>query len=66
MNRQTGQGGTTYDADRDLGRVPLTRTSGGASVEAFTIDVEARGGRGGTIVLRWDRDAFAVPFTVDD
>lgn len=66
VNRQTGQGGTTYDAARDLGRVPLTRTTGGPEAEAFTVDVEARGRAAGAIVLRWDRDAFAVPFTVDD
>lgn len=64
VNRQTGQGGTTYDAARDLGRVPLVRSRLDAPTEAFAIDVESTGAASGRLVLRWDRDAFAVPFTV--
>lgn len=63
VNRQTGQGGTTYDAGRDLGRVPLTRAPLAEPVEVFTIAVEPEG-PGGRLVLRWDRDAFSVPFVV--
>ena len=64
VNRQTGQGGTTYDESHDLGRVPLVRRSEPTPVEAFTIDVEPVGSGTGEIVLRWDREAFAVPFAV--
>ena len=63
VNRQTGQGGTTYEATRDLGRVPLTRSSLTEAVEVFTIGVEAEG-RGGRLALRWASDAFSVPFAV--
>lgn len=66
VNRQTGQGGTTYDADRDLGRVPLARSPLGDTVEAFTIAVDETGPRAGRLALRWDRDAFAVAFAVAD
>ncbi|WP_095509471.1 DUF2911 domain-containing protein [Rubrivirga marina] len=66
VNRQTGQGGTTYDEARDLGRVPLTRSALGETVEAFTIAVDETGARSGVLSLRWDRDAFSVPFTVPD
>ena len=65
VNRQTGQGGTTYDAAQDLGRVPLRRASLGSEVEAFEIDV-APAGAGGVLTLRWDRDAFSVPFQVTE
>ena len=66
VNRQTGQGGTTYDAARDLGRVALERSPLGETVEAFTVAVEETGARSGVLSLRWDRDAFSVPFTVAD
>ncbi|WP_420455601.1 DUF2911 domain-containing protein [Rubrivirga sp.] len=65
VNRQTGQGGTTYDAGQDLGRVPLTRAPLPDTVEAFTIVVEAEGDEG-RLSLRWDHDAFSVPFVVAD
>ncbi len=66
VNRQTGQGGTTYDAGQDLGRVPLTRSPLGEAVEAFTISVEPTGPGSGRLALQWDRDEFAVPFAVAD
>lgn len=65
VNRQTGQTGTAYDPAQDLGRVPMARSLLGETVEAFTIAVEANGPAAGRLVLRWDRDEFAVPFTVD-
>lgn len=64
VNRQTGQGGTTYDEARDLGRVPLSREPLEETVEAFTIAVEETGPAAGRLALRWDRDALVVPFTV--
>ncbi|WP_412061464.1 DUF2911 domain-containing protein [Rubrivirga sp. IMCC45206] len=66
VNRQTGQGGTTYDPARDLGRVPLARSPLGDTVEAFTIAVEEAGRGAGRLALRWNRDAFSVPFAVAD
>jgi hypothetical protein len=63
VNRQTGQGGTTYNEDQDLGRTPMTRTEGQEPVEAFTIDVEETGPGTGVLRLKWDRDAFEVPIT---
>lgn len=66
VNRQTGQGGTSYDPNQDLGRVPMTRSPLGETVEAFTIAVEETGPAAGRLALRWDRDEFAVPFTVGE
>jgi hypothetical protein len=63
INRQTGQGGTTYDPDQDLGRVRMTVSALPEAVEVFTIVVE-ESGTGGVLRLRWDRTEFAVPFTV--
>lgn len=66
VNRETGQNGNRYDASQDLGRVPMRRVPVEASVEAFTVGVEATGGRAGTLSLRWAEDAFIVPFTVTE
>lgn len=64
LNRQTGQGGTTYDPDRDLGRVAMTRRTLQEPVELFRIDVEETD-EGGLLELQWDRTAFVVPFTIE-
>ena len=66
VNRQTGQGGTTYDPAQDLGRVSMTRSQLGETVEAFTIAVEETGSGTGRLALQWDRDEFVVPFTVGE
>ena len=63
INRQTGQGGTSYDEARDLGRVAMTTEMLSNTVEDFTIRVEDTE-TGGTLRLLWDRTAFVVPFTV--
>jgi hypothetical protein len=63
VNRQTGQGGTTYDETQDLGRIPMTRSERAEPVELFTIAIDDAG-EGGTLELQWGRTAFAVPFIV--
>ncbi len=62
INTQTGQGGTTYDAD--LGRVDLTRTTLDESVEVFTILVEETE-EGGVLKLQWGMTELSVPFSVE-
>jgi hypothetical protein len=63
VNRQTGQTGTSYDAARDLGRVPLTARALPSSVERFTIVVD-EAGAGGRLRLQWERTELVVPFAV--
>ncbi|MEZ4700929.1 MAG: DUF2911 domain-containing protein [Rhodothermales bacterium] len=63
FNTQTGQGGTTYDAERDLGRVPLAVNPLEQVVEPFTIAVEPAND-GGVLQLMWDRTALVAPFRV--
>ena len=63
INKQTGQGGRTYNEDQDLGRVALTRSSLDESVEVFTILVEEMG-EDGVLKLQWDTTELSVPFTV--
>ncbi|RMF65442.1 MAG: DUF2911 domain-containing protein [Bacteroidetes bacterium] len=64
INRQTGQGGTSYDPARDLGRVPMQRRDLDETIEAFTIRVDETN-EGGLLRLQWDRTEFVVPFRVE-
>jgi hypothetical protein len=63
INQQTGQTGTAYDAERDLGRVPLTARPLAEVVEVFTIRVDQTA-RGGELRLQWDQTELVAPFTV--
>jgi hypothetical protein len=63
VNRQTGQTGTAYSPDRDLGRVPLQARPLASEVEVFTIAVTEEGS-GGLVRLQWDRTELVVPFIV--
>ena len=64
INGQTGQWGTEYHAERDVGRVPLA-VSAGPEVEMFTIHVEERGDRRGAIIFAWDTTRWEAPFEVE-
>jgi hypothetical protein len=64
INGQTGQWGTEYHAERDIGRVPLA-VSAGPEVEMFTIQVEERGDNRGVIILAWDTTRWEAPFEVE-
>ena len=60
VNKQTGQGGTTYEAARDLGRVRLIARPLGESVELFTILLTPTGSTG-ELRLQWDRTELVTP-----
>lgn len=64
FNKQTGQWGTEYHADRDLVRVPLQATSLPQFIDRFTIVVEPGAGTTGVLRLRWDTTELTLPFTV--
>ncbi len=63
INKQTGQNGQTYDPARDLGRVPVRAMPLGEEIEAFTITVRERNGRG-ELALQWDRTEYVATFEV--
>jgi prepilin-type processing-associated H-X9-DG protein len=63
VNRQAGQWGTEYHADRDLIRVPLQETTGARSVERFTITLEPQDATAGELVLAWGTRRLGVPIT---
>jgi hypothetical protein len=57
INRQAGQWGTEYHADRDLARIPLRESAVASPVERFTIALEPAG----TLRLNWGTKQLSVP-----
>jgi hypothetical protein len=63
VNKETGQWGTAYKAENDLGRIDMKTETLTTPVEQFTIAIEPAG-TGGQIVMTWDRTKMIVPFSV--
>ena len=53
VNSQSGQWGTEYDSNRDVGKAPLTTDVIAKPVEKFSIGVTTRDARHGALVLEW-------------
>jgi hypothetical protein len=53
VNRQTGQWGTGYGPAHDLGRAPMAVDTLDSPVEQFTIAIEPRSVRRGTLAMAW-------------
>lgn len=64
VNRQTGQWGTEYRRAQDLGTAPMTSDSVGPPVEKFTISIEARDARHGTLAMVWGTFRWTAPIEV--
>jgi DUF2911 family protein len=54
VNKQTGQWGTEYNQDQDLGRVPMTVGSTSSPVETFVIHFEKTSKKQTQLHLTWD------------
>ncbi len=63
VNKQTGQWGTEYKPEMDLGRVALKLETLATAVEQFTIKVVPTGTTG-TLRLEWDKTAASVSVMV--
>ncbi|MBL0172864.1 MAG: DUF2911 domain-containing protein [Gemmatimonadaceae bacterium] len=63
INKQTGQWGTEYKPEMDLGRVPMVVTPIPAVVEKMEITVKANG-KGGELAVAWDKTRASAAFTV--
>jgi hypothetical protein len=64
VNKQTGQWGTDYRRDQDLGRVPMKSDSVDPPVEQFTISIEPGDARHGTLALAWGTFRWTAPIVV--
>jgi hypothetical protein len=67
INKQFGQWGTEYAANRDLARVPLAESATPAAFERFTIGLAPQDGaqsaRSGLLTLAWGTKQLSVPVT---
>lgn len=68
VNKQTGQWGTEYKPEMDLGRVPMTAKTLADTREAFVISLEPGAGTTGpataTLRLSWGKTEFSAPVTI--
>jgi hypothetical protein len=64
VNRQTGQWGTEYRRAQDLGTAPMKSDSVDTPVERFTISIEPRDGRSGTLAMVWGTFRWTAPLVV--
>lgn len=63
VNKQTGQWGTDYAADQDLGRVDMKAEKLPKAVEQLTIALDDTP-NGGVLKVQWADQSFSVPFMV--
>src|SRR5207244_11019732 len=63
VNKQTGQEGTEYHEDQDLGRVPMIMSKPPAPIETYKMTVASAGGNKGTLRLEWENKIATVNFT---
>ncbi len=65
INKQTGQWGTDYKADMDLGRVAMTAKTLTETRDAFVIALEpSTTAAAATLRMTWGKSEFSVPVTV--
>jgi hypothetical protein len=64
VNRQTGQWGTEYRRAQDLGTAPMQSDSVATPVEQFTISIEPRDARHGTLAMAWGTFRWTAPIVV--
>lgn len=68
INKQTGQWGTEYKPEMDLGRVPMTAKTLADTRDAFVITLEpstaTTGPATATLRMSWGKSEFSAPVTI--
>jgi hypothetical protein len=64
VNRQIGQWGTEYGRAHDLGTVPMKSDTLETPVEQFTITIEPKDDRNGTLTMAWGTFRWTAPLVV--
>jgi hypothetical protein len=64
VNKQTGQWGTVYNENMDLGRVKMNPEHSATPIETYKITLLSTGPRTGKLQLEWENTIAWVPFTV--
>ena len=63
INKQTGQWGTVYNQDQDLGRTKVKSGKTASTVDQFTISFDPAKGKSTTLNLQWENTKVSVPIT---
>ena len=61
INKQTGQWGTVYKQDQDLGRTKVTAGKTGGTVDPLTISFDPAKGKSTKMNLEWENTKVSVP-----
>jgi hypothetical protein len=64
ISKQTGQFGTEYSQEKDLGRVPMTMSKPPAPIETYKMTLSSASGNKGKLQLEWENVIASVPLTV--
>ena len=64
ISKQTGQFGTEYHQEQDLGRVAMTMSKPPAPIETYKMTLSSAGGNKGKLQLEWENVIASVPLTV--
>jgi hypothetical protein len=64
VNKQTGQWGTEYSREQDLGRARIGSENAATPVEKFTISIEPRDAKHGTLALAWGNFRWTAPIVL--
>lgn len=64
INKETGQWGTDYKGQSDMGRVEMKVEKTTTSVEQLTISIDPNPAGGGTLRVEWGTVRASIPFTV--
>jgi hypothetical protein len=64
INKATGQGGLTYDAAQDLGRVKMTMNKPPAPIEVYKMTLSATGAKSAKLQMEWEQHIASVAITV--
>ncbi len=63
INKQTGQWGTEYKQDQDLGRTKVKADKTSSAVPQFTISFDKANGKKTAMNLEWENTKVSVPVT---
>ncbi|MGZ4816448.1 MAG: DUF2911 domain-containing protein [Terriglobales bacterium] len=61
INKQTGQWGTVYQQDQDLGRTKVSAEKTSSPVQQFTISFDPANGKSTKMNLEWENTKVSVP-----
>jgi len=64
VNRQTGQWGTEYSRAQDLGKAPMQSDTTAPPVEQFTVSIEPKDARHGSLIMAWGTFRWTAPIVV--